>query len=113
MGNELKQGQIVLVQLDPIIGHEQAGTRPCVIVSCNGFNISGVVWVCPLTTKMKNFLGDVLVSPNAENNLDVPSEILVGQLRAIDKKRCMHIIGKITSQELQKIFMGIDILLGR
>ncbi len=46
------RGEIWEVDLDPRRGHEQAGVRPCLIVSTDGLNRSkfGTVIVCPLTT---------------------------------------------------------------
>ena len=43
------RGDIVIVTLDPIAGHEQRGTRPALVLSTNSFNSLGNVLVAPIT----------------------------------------------------------------
>jgi len=46
-----KQGDIVLVDFDPSIGHEQKGSRPALVVSCSELSdTSPYVWVVPITS---------------------------------------------------------------
>jgi mRNA interferase MazF len=53
------------VNLRSTKGGEQAGRRLVVIVSGNLLNTyASVVYVCPLTTKIKNYKGDVVLSLN-------------------------------------------------
>ena len=48
------QGDIVLLDFNPIRGHEQAGYRPGVVISNNVFNEqTGMVMVCPITSNLK------------------------------------------------------------
>ena len=47
---QLKKGNIIKLDLNPVKGHEQAGFRPAVVISGNAFNDnSSVVVVCPVT----------------------------------------------------------------
>ena len=110
--NLFEQRDIVLVSLDPVIGHEQKGVRPAVIVSAYGFHSSGMCLMCPLTQKIKNFYGDIVVEPNKENNLGKRSEILVGQIRAVDHQRIVKKIGVISNKELKLILSGLNVLCG-
>ena len=58
-----KQGDIVYIDLDPTKGHEQAGKRPCLVISNNDYNkIMGLFIVCPITNNTKNFPTHVTVS---------------------------------------------------
>ena len=51
-----KQGDVVLLDLKPIKGHEQAGVRPAVVISTNIFNASTkMVILCPITSNNKDF----------------------------------------------------------
>ena len=52
-----QQGDIVFVNFSPKSGHEQAGRRPGVIVSCNGFqdNVRGFAILCPITNTDNGF----------------------------------------------------------
>lgn len=51
-----KQGDIVNMNFNPQIGHEQAGYRPALIVSNNSYNfVTGLYLVCPITNTNKDF----------------------------------------------------------
>lgn len=110
----IQQGDIYWVQLDPTKGKEQKGVRPCVVVSGKSMNtFSGLSVVCPLTSVLKHYFGDVVVDPSPENGLSSPSEILVSQLRTIDQQRFEEKIGQISAHQLQKVLKGIFLMLTR
>ncbi len=46
----MKRGDIYLVSLDPVLGREQQGTRPVIVVSPDHFHISGMALVVPVTS---------------------------------------------------------------
>ena len=51
-----KQGDIIFLDFDPTIGHEQKGFRPGVVVSNNVFNkYTKMAIICPITTNTKDF----------------------------------------------------------
>ena len=104
------QGGIYKVNLNPAKGHEQKGVRPVVVISGNPFHVSGVCWVCPLTTQIKNYFGDILCTPNAQNNLSETSEVLLGQIRTIDQNRIEKKIGDISPEELKTLLHNINLL---
>ena len=94
--------EIWMANLDPTEGSEQAGLRPVLIISGNIMNSkSGLVIVCPLTSKVKNFAGDVILSPNDENGLQTESEILTFQVRTISASRMIHRLG-IVKEDVHK-----------
>ncbi len=97
----MKQGEIWYVSLDPAKGSEQAGFRLVVIISGNMLNEHlNVVIVCPLTTKIKNYKGNIVLSPNSENGLKEKSEVLLFHIRSLSKNRFSSKIGKIRASEL-------------
>ena len=52
----VKQGDIIKINFSPQSGHEQAGSRPAVVISNNFFNMKAkLAIVCPVSTKDKNF----------------------------------------------------------
>ncbi len=100
----MKQGEIWFTDLNPIKGNEQAGFRPVVIISGNLLNdLSGLVICCPLTTKIKNYHGNVILTPDKINGLKDHSEILTFHVRSLSKNRLKQKIGKIKSDELKQI----------
>jgi mRNA interferase MazF len=100
----MKQGEIWRVDLNPIKGSEQAGIRPVVIISGNLLNSHlNTVIACPLTTKIKNYKGNVVLEPNPTNQLKDASEVLTFHIRSISKERFMDRIGKIEDREIEEI----------
>ena len=105
----MKQGEIWYANLNPIKGQEQAGMRPVLIISGNLLNTYlNIVICCPLTTKIKNYKGNVVLQPNAKNKLKKASEILTFHIRSISKERLTKKVGEITSEEIHKIKLTIN-----
>ena len=108
----MKQGEIWELYLNPIKGSEQAGNRPGVIISGNLLNKHlQVVIICPLTTKIKNYKGNVVLEPNDENGLIEPSEILTFHIRSVSKARLKKKIGNINLDQLDRIKQGLEDIL--
>jgi mRNA interferase MazF len=100
----MQQGEIWWVNLNPSTGSEQAGIRPVVIISGNLLNAHlNVVIACPLTTKIKNYKGNVVLQPSTNNQLKESSEILSFHIRSISKVRFLEKIGNIEKDELEAI----------
>ena len=108
----MNQREIWLAKLNPAKGSEQGGFRPVAIVSGNLMNAHlNVVLSCPLTTKIKNYKGNVILKPDKTNGLKKNSEILVFHIRSISKNRLVEKIGEITPEELEKLKVGLDDIL--
>ena len=105
----MRKGEVWQVNINPVKGSEQAGIRPVVIVSVDLLNeYASVVWVCPLTTKIKIYKGNVLLKPNKLNGLKKESEILNLHLRAISKDRLVVQVGEITKEQLIQTRKGLQ-----
>ncbi len=108
----MKQGEIWELYLNPVQGSEQSGRRPALIVSGDLLNTYlGVVIVCPLTTKVKNYKGNLVLEPNDQNNLKQPSEVLTFHIRSVSKDRLKSKIGEINPTELDAIKQGLNDIL--
>ncbi|HSM48408.1 MAG TPA: type II toxin-antitoxin system PemK/MazF family toxin, partial [Draconibacterium sp.] len=108
----MKQCDIWYADLNPVRGSEQQGFRPVVIISGNMLNqYLPVVIVCPLTSKIKNYKGNIVLEPDEENGLTEPSEIMIFHIRSISKERLVRKIGEITSGELDGLKLGLDDIL--
>ena len=100
----MKQGELWLADLNPVKGQEQAGMRPVVIVSGNLLNEHlNVVICCPLTTKIKNYKGNIILQPDERNKLKAESEILVFHIRSVSKERLVKKIGAVGKAAIQGI----------
>ncbi len=87
---------VVLVDLDPTIGHEQAGHRRALVVSYEPFHRSGMASVCPISARPAKYPGDVPI-PKGHAGQTRDAVILCHQLRTIDLERVTtHRIGGST-----------------
>lgn len=77
---------VVLVDLDPTRGHEQAGTRRALVVSYEAFHRSGMATVCPITTRTPKYPGEVPI-PDGHAGQTRDGLILCHQVRTLDLTR--------------------------
>jgi mRNA interferase MazF len=110
----LPRGTVVLVDLEPTRGHEQQGTRPCVVVSDPAVNSNQrfpLIAVIPITgTPAPGALYPMLEPGNS--GLSKPSTALVDQVRSIDKQRIRRRYGRVSAAELAAIDNGLLLYLG-
>lgn len=110
----LDRGTVVLVELDPTVGHEQRGGRPCIAVSDAAVNSDQrfpLIAVVPVTgTPGVGALYPTLSA--GPSGLTKTSYALVDHLRSIDKRRIRRIFKQVSSSELTGIDHGLDLFLG-
>ncbi|MBI2634590.1 type II toxin-antitoxin system PemK/MazF family toxin [Candidatus Peregrinibacteria bacterium] len=105
----MKHGDIYWANLDPQKGSEQGGKRPVVIISGNTMNDNlGIVIICPISSKIKNYPACIKIVKNKLNNLEVDSEVITFQIRAISKLRFGRKIGVINRDQLRQILFGLN-----
>jgi len=96
---ELRQYQIVLVNLDPSVGSEIKKTRPCVIISPNEMNkFLQTVVIAPMTSQSRNYPTSTEVKH--ENKV---GWVVLDQIRTIDKQRIVKILDKLTDKEIERL----------
>jgi len=95
---EVKQYQIVLVNLDPTLGSEIQKTRPCVIVSPNEINDHlRTVVIAPMTSANRKYPTRVKVKHKSQEGW-----VVIDQLRTIDKIRIVKKLGSLTEKEIRE-----------
>jgi mRNA interferase MazF len=95
---DVKQYQIVLVNLDPTLGSEIKKTRPCVIISPNEMNDNlRTVVIAPMTTTNRKYPTRVKVSHNSQEGW-----VVIDQIRTIDKIRIVKKFGSLTEKEIRE-----------
>jgi mRNA interferase MazF len=111
---KLGRGAVVVVDLDPTLGHEQHGVRPCVVVSDPDV-ISDqrfpLVCVVPIT----GTAGEGLLYPSlapGPSGLARQSFALIDHLRSIDKRRIRRVFGELAHQDIAAIDEGLAVFLG-
>ncbi|MEZ4650461.1 MAG: type II toxin-antitoxin system PemK/MazF family toxin [Candidatus Eisenbacteria bacterium] len=111
---KLDRGTVLLVELDPTIGHEQRGTRPCVAISDPAVNSDQrfpLIAVVPLTGTAGEGALYPSLSPGS-SGLAKPSYALIDHLRSIDKRRIRRVFGVVAASELEAIDQGLGLFLG-
>jgi mRNA interferase MazF len=104
----MKQGEIWIVDLNPVKGSEQQGVRPVVVISGNAMNKNlNICIACPLSTKIKNYAGCVILEKDTRNGLDEDSEVITFHVRTISGERFLGKIGEITNLQLTAIKKGL------
>jgi mRNA interferase MazF len=93
---EIKQYDIILVNLDPSVGSEMKKTRPCVVLSPNEMNkhIQNVI-IAPITNTSKFYPTRLELK-----NKEVTGWIVLDQIRTIDKMRIIKTLSKLSSKEV-------------
>ena len=108
----MKQREIWYANLDTSKGSEQKVARPVVIISGNVLNTHlPIVIACPLTSKIKNYKGNIILEPDNENGLLEKSEVMVFHIRSISKNRLFKNTGTITPGQLALIRQGLEDIL--
>ena len=110
---QILRGEVWLVDLNPVRGHEQAGKRPCLVISVDLFNqgASGLVVVLPLTSKEKGIPFHVELNP-PEGGLKVRSFVKCEDVRSISVERLEKCWGTVSPETLIAVEDRIRILMG-
>lgn len=108
----MKQREIWLADLNPVKGSEQRGIRPVVVLSGNSMNsYLDVCIVCPVSSKIKNYAGCLVLKSDTVNGLEMDSEIITFQIRTISGQRLIRKIGEITIMQLDTVKNGLNEIL--
>jgi mRNA interferase MazF len=96
---KLRQYQIVIVNLDPTVGSEIKKARPCVIISPAEINENlKTIAIAPITSTKRNYPTRVKASINNKD-----ARIAIDQIRTIDKKRIIDVIGDLKTKEVREV----------
>lgn len=104
---EIKRGQIYMADFNPVVGSEQGGIRPCVILQNDiGNRFSPTVIVAAVTGRTKKNLPThtPLKSPGLPKN----STCLLEQIRTIDKHRLVDYVGEVSKEEMHAIVEALS-----
>jgi mRNA interferase MazF len=111
---KLDRGTVVLVELDPTVGHEQRGVRPCIAVSDPTVNTDQrfpLIAVVPVT----GTAGEGALYPElapGKSGLTKTSYALIDHLRSVDKRRIRRVFGRVAMDELACVDQGLQLFLG-
>jgi len=99
MAMAVKRFDVYLVNLDPTVGKEIKKTRPCLVVSPDEMNkFIATVIVAPMTTKGRQYPTRVSCHFQGKHG-----QIVLDQLRTVDKVRLVKKLGRISSKTQQAV----------
>lgn len=106
------RGNIYWADLNPVIGSEQGGLRPVLVLSHNVFNErSGTVIAVALTSQPQR-AGFPLTLELEEKNLPKKSWVKISQIRTLSVKRIGKKIAAVSDEELSIIIEGLNEIIG-
>ena len=109
----IMRGDLYYADLSPVVGSEQGGTRPVIVVQNNtGNEFSPTVIVAVLTTRTKRPMPTHIDLCTGEGNLTKDSTVMLEQLKTIDKTRLQRFIGSVTTQKMNEINQAMLVSLG-
>lgn len=111
---QIKRGDIFYADLSPVVGSEQGGVRPILIVQNDiGNKYSPTVIVAAITSRLtKAKLPTHIELPRQEYSLEKDSVVLLEQIRTLDKTRLKDYISTLSSQKMQEVNRAMLISLG-
>jgi len=96
---EIRQYEIILVNLEPTIGSEIKKTRPCVVLSPDEMNkYLRTVVIAPMTASSKSY--PTRIEIKHDNKL---GWIVLDQIRTIDRQRIIRNLGKLSKPEIKEV----------
>lgn len=110
----VKRGDIYYADLSPVVGSEQGGIRPVLIVQNDvGNKFSPTVIAAAITSqRFKTDLPTHIRVSGADSGLQKDSIVLLEQVRTIDKKRLREKMGNLSTVDMNKIDKALSVSFG-
>lgn len=110
--NEILRGQMYYAGLDPVVGSEQGGTRPVLVIQNNTGNQYGpTVIVAPITSQVKKTDQPTHVGVPPYLGLPDRSMVILEQLRTIDKSRLANYAGQLDGRTMEAVNEAVRVSL--
>ena len=110
----ITRGDVVLCDLNPVVGTEQAGIRPALVLQIDRANaVSPHTIIAPFTTKIRRaLLPSHVFIPAGVGGLTQDSVLLCEQIRVIDKRRILRVLGHLDEPYMQQVAKAVSLILG-
>jgi mRNA interferase MazF len=113
MNNSILRGDLYYANLDPVVGSEQGGVRPVVIIQNNiGNKHSPTIIVAAITSKAMKAILPTHAMLSVESGLDRDSVALLEQIRTIDKRRLRDYVGALRQDDMQAVDKALALSVG-
>ena len=104
---ELLRGEIYWADLDPVLGHEQAGRRPILILTEAQSNTRSHLAVALPITASRQRIGFPYAMRLRSVETRRPSWVLPRQIRAVSDERILTYMGMVSNNELKGVVMAV------
>ena len=103
------RGDVVWLEFDPRVGHEQAGRRPALVVSPRAYNGKvGLALFCPITSRVKGYPFEVLFPPDSR----VDGVVLADRVKSLDwRSRRARRLAVASKEVVAEVLDKIHVLL--
>ena len=95
------RGDLIWLDFNPILGHEQGGRRPAVVLSRQRYNrLTGLAVCCPVTSRVKGYVMEYLLPADAPAH----GAVLTDQIRSLGwRERNAELIGRLDPTSLETV----------
>lgn len=105
------RGDVVWAELSPVVGHEQAGQRPVVVLSQDVFNDRSGTVIAVAVSSQEPRAGYPLALEITTAKLPKRSWVKISQVRTLSCERLGKKLGRIAPEELERIIEGLNEIL--
>ncbi len=103
-----ERGDIVWLDFNPQLGHEQRGRRPALTLSFKAYNEKiGLALFCPITSKVKGYPFEVELELK-----NIKGSVLSDQIKSLDwRERNIEFIEKIGDKKMEEVIEKIEVII--
>jgi mRNA interferase MazF len=115
IGSKPFRGMVVEVSLDPVVGHEQGRSRPCLVIQNDvGNRFSSTTIIAPLTdaSHIKRPSPIYVLVKKGDGGTTKDSYVLCDQIRTVDQRRFRNVYGTLSPESMTKVDKALQISLG-
>lgn len=113
MNKPILRGNLYYADLNPVIGSEQGGIRPVLVIQNNiGNKFSPTIIIASITSKATKSIQPTHHILSALYGLDRESIVLLEQIRTIDKQRLRSYVGVLGSEDMQGVESALALSVG-
>ena len=108
------RGDVVLCDLNPVVGTEQSGVRPAIVLQIDRANVASPhTIIAPFTTRIRRpLLPSHVLIPAGAGGLSQDSVVLCEQIRVVDQRRIIRVLGHLDDPHMQALAEALRIILG-
>ena len=113
MDRKIRRGEIYIADLDPVVGSEQGGERPVLVIQNNvGNTHSHTVIVLAITSRCQKKKHMPTHIPIESSDLSMSSIALAEQVRTVDKTRLTRYVGRASKESMEAVDQSLKVSMG-